>query len=250
METLTVAPSYDDSYYYWNGFLNFLGDIMHNSTCPKTKAEKPQIGQILTTAGDLDSVQWCSNNSSSGPQHLHRHPDETRCTVFSAATRKKSLWQVRPGVIAETQHFNWQRGLTAAMCAGMLTSWFSNRDIKFYSRAGALSLPSMFGSLWQQVCFSHGRTVGGAKTKPAGEPKNSRPERMWRRCRDHNKVRWANQKCTSCDFCWPNQVLQLGFHSCVVLHMCTLKCTLWRMKRSKDKVRWCSCMFCHPLKTD
>lgn len=153
-----------------------------------------KFGQILTTAGDPDKVQWRPNNSSLEPQHLHHHPDETRCTVFSVVARKKSLWQVRPGVIAETQHCNWQRGLTAAMCAGMLTSWFSNGDIKFYSRAGALSLPSMFGSLWQQVCFSHGRAVGGAKAEPAGEPKSSWPERMWRRCRDHNKVRWAESR--------------------------------------------------------
>lgn len=197
-------------------------------------------------------MQWHPNNSSLGSQHLHHHPDETRCAVFLTAARKKSLWQVRPGVIAETQHCSWQRDLTAAMCAGMLTSWFSNRDIKFYSRAGALSLPSMFGSLWQQVCFLHGRTVGGAKAEPAGEPKSSRPERMWRRCCDPNKVRWANQKCTCCDFCGQNQGLVLCFHSeffitPLLLHMWAYNCTLRRMKHSKDQVRGLCRMFCHPL---
>lgn len=204
---------------------------MYISTCQKNRS-KNCSWKFFTTAGDLDGVWWRPSNSSSVPQHLHHHPDETRCTVFSAPARKKSPWQVRPEVRAETQHCTWQWGLTAAMCAGMLTSWFSDGDIKFYSRAGALSLPSMFGSLWQQVCFSHGRTVGGARQEPAGEPKSSRPERMWRRSRDHNKVRWANKKCTCFDFWGQNQgnlflclcVHSESFKTNVVLHMCAFKC--------------------------
>lgn len=147
------------------------GNIMYISTYPNTdrklRLKAPKLGKF-----SQQPVVWKVQRAVTAvqlPQHLHHHPDETPCTVFSAAARKKSPWQVRPGVRAETQHCNWQRGLTAAMWAGMLTSWFSNGDIKFYSRAGALSLPSMFGRLWQQVCFSHGRTVGGAKEQPTRE---------------------------------------------------------------------------------
>lgn len=196
-------------------------------TDPKIAAGKFSQQPVIWTVSDGVPVTAVQSPTPASPSRW----DTLHC-VFSGGSKEEPAWQVRPEVRAETQHCNWQRSLTAAMCAGMLTSWFSNGDIKFYSRAGALSLPSMFGSLWQQVCFSHGRTVGGARAEPAGEPKSSRPDRMWRRSCDHNKVRWANKKFTCFDFWGQSQgnlflclcVHSESFKTTVVLHMCAFKC--------------------------
>lgn len=56
------------------------------------------------------------------------------------------------------------QGFTAAMCAGMWTSWFLRGDIEFYCRTEAVCPPSMFGSLATSVQrrrTARRRTVGG-----------------------------------------------------------------------------------------